>query len=202
VGEDRALSAFPITIGVRRWVLEYLPSLKSSVTFGARAQFAAARVGSVLLAPVSRGRARNRATGMIQDAARMATALGDRAAFSIADLREAYGQDDDPTRRVPTHAVIVLVTVPGPAITTEPADPAWAAARLVRSAAYERRAYFGLLQRAGFASVQRSSSILEEAIGREEAVLRTILEGCTVLAVRAPFPTDPTRVADAINRAI
>src|SRR6266566_316719 len=51
VGQDRELSAFPINVGVRRWVLEYLRTLKSSVTLGARAQFAAARVGSVLLSP-------------------------------------------------------------------------------------------------------------------------------------------------------
>jgi hypothetical protein len=202
IGQDRELSAFPINVGVRRWVLEYLPTLKSSITLGARAQFAVARIGSVLLAPAGRGRARNRATAMIRDAARLATALGDRAAFSAKDIREAYGQVDDPTRRVPTRAVIVLVSVPGSAITTEPADPAWAAARLARSAAYERRSYFGLLQRAGFASIHRPSSVLEAAIEREESLLRSILEGCTVVAVRAPFPTDPTRVADAIARAI
>jgi hypothetical protein len=139
---------------------------------------------------------------MIKDAARMATALGDRAGFSVTDLRRAYGQHDDPTRRVPTHAVIVLVNVPGQAITTAPADPAWAAARLARSAAYERRTYFGLLQRAGFVSARRPVSVVEEAIGREESILHAVLAGCTVLAVRAPFPTDPTRVANAIAQAL
>ncbi len=82
------------------------------------------------------------------DSARKVTALGDRAAFEVAELREAYGQVDDPTRSAPTRLVVLLENSPRDEVVAVPADPASAAARLARSAAYERRAYFGMLQRA------------------------------------------------------
>ena len=202
LGADGEASAFPISVGIRRWVLRYLPTLRASLTPTARAQFAAVGVAGLLLEPAGRRSARGRSMGMAVDSARRAMALGDRAAFSVRDLRAVYGQSDDPTRRVPTRAVALLVNVPGEAITTQEADPAWASARLARSAAFERRAYFNLMQRAAYAVPSRPVTLVERAVAQEEELLRTVLSSVRLLAVRAPFPTDPRLVADAILRAL
>src|SRR3972149_7602933 len=54
LGHDGELSAFPISVGVRRWVLEYLPTLRRTVTRRSRGPFAAA--GAAPRAPDPLGR--------------------------------------------------------------------------------------------------------------------------------------------------
>jgi hypothetical protein len=81
-----------------------------------------------------------------------------------------------------------------------PANPAITAARLARSAAYERRAYFDLLQRAGYLMPDRPATVVDRAVAADEAVLRAAFERVELVTVRAPFPTDPRRVADEILR--
>lgn len=202
LGSDGEVSAFPIGVGIRRWVLRYLPTLRSSLTPAARAQFAAVGLAGLVLGPAGRRSAGSRPTGLAVDSARRAMALGDRASFSMRELRDAYGQSDDPTRRLPTGAVALLMNVPGSEIATEVVDPVWAATRLARSAAFERRSYFNLLQRAAFALPERPATKVERAIAAEETLLRSVLATTPLIAVRTPFPTDPRRVADAIARAL
>ena len=194
-------SAFPISVGIRRWVLRYLPTLRSSLTRGARVQFRAASIASFALAPVATRSSRSRTAGIVADGARRALAIGDRAAFEVAELRSVYGQTDDPERVVPVRLVVALRTIPGGDIRVHPADPGEVAARLARTAAYERRPYFELLQRAGYALPGRLATLQDRAIAADEALLRAAFEGVRVLTVDAPFPTDPRPVADAILAA-
>ena len=201
VGTDAQASAFPISVGIRRWVLSYLPTLRSSLTRSARIQFGAARLAAPVLDRVAGMSAQSRSRGFIADGAGQAVAIGDRAAFEIDELRTAYGQTDDPERTAPVRLVVALQTVPGRQIRVRRADPAEVAARLARSAAYERRHYFELLQRAGYAMPGRPASAQEQAIAGDELILRTLLEQVPVVVVEAPFPTDPRRVADAILAA-
>jgi hypothetical protein len=202
LGTDGLASAFPISIGVRRWVLRYLPTLRASLTRPARVQFTAARLASVVLEPVAGRSARNRVAALASDGARQAMALGDRASFEVGELRGAYGQTDDPARTAPVSLVVALRTVPGDDIRVHPADPGEVAARLARSAAYERRHYFELLQRAGYAMPSRLATQQDRAIAADETVLRAAFERVRVVTVDAPFPTDPRPVADAILAAL
>jgi hypothetical protein len=129
-------------------------------------------------------------------------ALGDRAAFEVAELRAAYGQIDDPARAAPVRLVVALRTVPDGDIRVSQADPGEVAARLARSAGYERRHYLELLQRAGYAMPSRPAASQDRAIGADEALLRAAFERVRVVTVDAPFPTDPRPVADAILAAL
>src|SRR5439155_14073401 len=130
LGPDGQASAFPISIGIRRWVLRYLPTLRSSLTKPARAQFAAAGLASLVLKPLAGRSPHSRVAALASHGARQAMALGDRAALEIDELRAVYGQTDDPARTAPIHLVVALRTVPGGDITLGPADPGEVAARL------------------------------------------------------------------------
>lgn len=201
LGSDGTASAFPISVGIRRWVLRYLPTLRSSLTRAARVQFRVAGVASLALDPVASRSSRSRTAGMVADGARRALAIGDRAAFEVTQLRAAYGQTDDPGRVVPVRLVVALRTIPGGDVRVGAADPGEVAARLARSAAYERRQYFELLQRAGYALPGRPALLQDRAIAADEALLGAAFDGVRVVTVDAPFPTDPRPVADAILAA-
>ena len=198
-GEDGTLSAFPINVGIRRWVLPDLPRLRASLTRSARAQFAAAGVADRASRPL-RGRSRGgRLAGLASEAMDRAVMLADRAALTPTELRAAYGQRDDPARRVPVRCVVLLANVASDEISVQEADPATAAARLARSGAYERRTWFELRERARYALPDRPAGPgSEEIVELERAILEPLLSGTRVLTVRAPFPTDPRRVAAAI----
>jgi len=203
LGPDREISAFPISIGVRRWVLDYLPTLRRTVTRRSRVQFAAAGAASVVLGPLGRRPSPTRSRGMVTDLARRTGSMGDRAAFDVEELRSAYADTSDVTRRVPTRAVCLLITTPdGSPPRVVPMDAAVAAERLARTAGYERRNYFALRQRAAYVLPDQPVTIAERAIEADAVALREVLEDVTVLAVHAPFPTDPGLVADAILRAL
>jgi hypothetical protein len=193
-----AASAFPISVGVRRWVLDDLPTLRGSLTRGARVQFALAGVAALGLHPIAGRSGGGRSTAAVADGARRVMELGDRAAFEIDELRAAYGQTDDPTRVSPTRLFVALRTVPGSEVRIADGNRQEVATRLARSAAFERRRYFELLQRAGYALPSRPASRQDDAIAADEALLRTALDRVPVVSVEAPFPTDPRRVADAI----
>lgn len=199
VGPDGALTAFPIGIGVRRWVLPFLPRLRSALPSGSRAQFAAAAVADAASRPL-RDRASGRLGGLAADTASRAVALADRAALSPTQLRAAYGQADDPARAVPVRCVALLINVDEDRVRVEPAEPAWAAARLARSAAFERRPWYALYERARYATPGRAvTEDQEEIIARERALLEPVLAATQVVSVKAPFPVDPRRVAQALE---
>ena len=137
------------------------------------------------------------------DLARRTGAIGDRAAFEVEEVRAAYDDTSDPTRRVPTRAICLLITAPdGTQPHAEPMDPAAAVERLSRTAGYERRAYFGLHQRAAYMLSGQPSTITDRAIEADASLLRSALTGIPVLGVHAPFPTDPRPVAEAILRVL
>jgi hypothetical protein len=194
LGSDGTLSAFPIRVGVRRWALRYLPRLRSSLPPVARAQLAVAGLTSVLSRPVRSKRVGDPTAEAIE----RAVALVDRASLTLTEVRSAYGRGGERESAAPLRAVAMLTTVPGFDIDVRPADPAWAARRLAHSAAFERRRYFALRERARFALPDESADARELSIQREQRLLEALLEPVRLLDVRAPFPTDPRRVAGAI----
>jgi hypothetical protein len=196
LGTDGQASAFPINVGVRRWVLPYLPKLEASLPASARARLGLAGAAAAISRPI---RERPR-PGRIGGLAGRAVALADRAALTPSQLHAVYGGGDDPGRRVPLGATAILTTVPGREVTCEPADPAWAAARLARSAAYERRELFALLERRRFAFPDAGSSPLAEAVASETRLLERALAAGSLFELRAPFPVDPRKAAAALAR--
>ncbi|HEX8157519.1 MAG TPA: hypothetical protein VF526_09045 [Solirubrobacteraceae bacterium] len=197
------LSAFPIGVGIRRWVLPYLPRLRGSLTRAARAQFFAAGAADRASRPLRGGGRGGRLAGLAGDAMDRAVALADRAALTPTELRAAYGQTGDPARRVRAGCIVLLANVATDELTAQESAPADAAARLARSAAYERRIWFALQERARYAlPAIASAAAMEEVVERERALLEPLLSATRVLTVRAPFPTDPRRVAAAIREQL
>jgi hypothetical protein len=202
LGGDGAASAFPVNVGVRRWVLPHLPRLADALPRGARAQLTVAAGAALVTSPLRRGSSRGGRVGAAAALAERATGLADRAALSPSAVRAAYGQDDDATRRVPVGAVALLTTVPGPEITVEQADPGWAASRLALTGAYERHDWYLLHDRWRYADPSRAGDERERAVAAECRLLERALAGAQVLSVRAPFPVNPGRVAAAVRAAM
>jgi hypothetical protein len=199
---DGLSSAFPISVGVRRWVLGYLPTLRRSLSRGSSVQFGASAAARAVLSPVLHGRMRGRIAGLVQDIARQGIALADRVALTPNELRAAYGQRDDATRRIPARMLVLLTTVPDdrpPVIRDISRD--WAIERLVRAAAFERRSYFAWLDRVAYGAPERAADV-GTWIERERAVLRRGLESAELLHIEAPFPIDPRRVATLISERL
>ncbi|MCA1679686.1 MAG: hypothetical protein LC777_12435 [Actinobacteria bacterium] len=202
VGTDATLTAFPIGVGVRRWALPYLPRLSAALPARSRAQFAVAATANATFGPLRR-RARGRVGGLLADTTERAVALADRAALTPSQLRAAYRQEDEPGRHVPLGGVALLLNVDGDDVFVQEADPAWAAERLARSAAFERRPWFALQERARYAAPgQDPDEPVEAVVARERTLLQAALATAQVLVVRTPFPIDPRRTADAIARAL
>lgn len=197
---DGSLSAFPIGVGIRRWVLPYLPRLRGSLTRAARAQFVVAGTADRASRPLRGGRRGGRIVGLAGEAMGRAVALADRAALTPSELRAAYGQTDDPARRVAAGCIVLLANVPGNEISVHETEPGAAANRLARSGAYERRVWFALRERARYAlPAVTAGPAMRDVVKRERALLEPLLGATRVLTVRAPFPTDPRRVAAAIR---
>jgi hypothetical protein len=186
VGEDGTAAAFPITVGIRGWTLAHLPRLRAGLGRGPRARLAA-------------GSAARAATRVLRhDAVERVALAADRVALTPTGVRRAYGGDDAPWQ-APLGALAILTTVPGPGVEAREADPAWAADRLAQAADFERRGLFELHDRACWALPgRREPGVRERLLDRERAMLGAILAGVPVIEVRAPFPTDPRPVADAL----
>jgi hypothetical protein len=199
LGTDGTAAPFPIGVGIRRWVLRYLPKMRAALPRLSRAQFAAAASAEFMAKPLLRRPARGRVGGLAQEVAGQAISLADRAGLTPSDMRSIYGGEADPTAPVALRAVAVLVNVPGTRVRADEADPGWAATRLARSAAYERRPYFALQERRGFAFEQEKLITPEAVIESEADLLHRILGTTRLLRVEAPFPTDPRPVAGAIE---
>jgi hypothetical protein len=201
LGADGEASAFPVNVGVRRWVLPSLPRLAEALPRPARVQVALAGVVARGTAPLRRpGQRGGRAAAAAL--AERAVGLVDRAALTTSEIRAAYGQTDDPTRRLPLGALVMLSTVPGSAVSVETADPGWGAARLALTAAHERHDWYMLQDRLRYADPSRAGGGRERAVDAERAVLGRALAGARILHVRAPFPVDPRRVVSALREAM
>jgi hypothetical protein len=196
LGSDGTLATFPITVGIRRWALPFLPCLQASLPVRARAQFAA----SAALASVARqaGRVPVRAVSAGRRLADRAVRLADRAALRPSELLRAYGDEPTPKSEEPLSLGVLLTTVSTGEISVRPADPEWAARRLATSGSYERRGYFDLNERRRFSSGDLGHASRGEVEERELAFLLAALRGVPLLEVRAPFPADPRRLAEAV----
>jgi hypothetical protein len=196
--EGRA-APFPISVGVRRWVLPYLPTLRRAMPRSSSARFLLAGAARAVVTPILRRRFRGRLAGLIDQAARQGLALADRIALTPTELRNVYGQQDEATRRLPVRMLVLLTTVPtssNPRI--RDADRHWVIERLVRAGAFERRAFVAWQERAAFAFPSRSIDH-STWIDRERRVLDEALRSVELVHIEAPFPTDPRRVADVIR---
>ncbi len=200
VGREGVVSPFPVRVGIRRWVLRYLPRLRTSLPRAASAQLVAAGAASAMAGASARlpdGPLMGRASDVLDRAA----SLGGRASLTPTELRSAYGQPDDDLALAPLRAVGLLTTVPaGQPVEADPIHPAWAAERLARSAAFERRRFFAVHERARFALPERRQDLVTACVERERALLEDVFSNATIVGVRAPFPTDPRVVAAAVAR--
>jgi hypothetical protein len=202
VSADGAAAPFPISVGVRRWVLPYLPTLRGAMPRNSTVRFLAAGVVRAVTTPMLRRGGRGPLTGLVRQAARQGLALADRVALTPSELRRVYGQQDDPTRRFPIRMVVLLTTVPiGRSPTIKAADREWLIERLVRSAAFERRAFFAWQERAAYAFPSRATEP-STWIDRERRLLQQALGSAELVQVEAPFPTDPRPVADIIRECL
>jgi hypothetical protein len=202
VSADGNAGSFPISVGVRRWVLPYLPTLRGAMPLRSSTRFLAAGAAGTLMTPILRGGARGRLTGLVAHAARQGLALADRVALSPTELRGIYGQRDDATRRLPVRMVVLLTTVPaGRTPRVQNADRDWVIERLVRAAAFERRAFFAWQERAAYAFPSRSAEP-SVWIDRERRLLHQAFASAELIHVEAPFPTDPRPVAEIIRECL
>jgi hypothetical protein len=197
VHADSSISPFPISVGVRRWVLRYLPRLRRSLPTSARAQLAIAGFAAAVTAPARARQSQNRVLEVARAAVDRTVALAERASVRPSDLARAYEQDT-PVVGAPLGAAVLLTTVPGPEVTASLTDTRWVARRLARSAAYERRPFFDLHRRARYALPELDGGLESAIEAREERRLRAALASVPVIEVKAPFPADPRRVAEAI----
>jgi hypothetical protein len=195
VGEDRTATVFPITVGVRGWVLRYLPRLNAALRSRQRGRLRAAAAMRALTRPAARG-----AGSGVRD---RALTLADRIAVRPSAVRELYADDPSAPWRAPLAAVALLTTVPvGHPVEARPADPVWAAQRLTLTADFERRRTFELHDRAQWSASQRDPGLREALMLRERALLERVLGFADVIEVKAPFPADPRPVAAAIARLL
>jgi hypothetical protein len=202
VGGDGEASAFPITVGVRRWVLPYLPRLAAALPRAARVQVAAAGAVAAATQPLRRRAGRGGGIGAAAVVAERMVGLADRTALTQEQIREIYGRTDDPTRRVPLGTLALLTTVPGRQVSVEVGQASWAADRLAVTGAYERHDWYMLRDRWSYADPRPARDERERAMAEERRILERALAEARVLHVRAPFPTDPRRVAEAIREAM
>lgn len=195
---DGSLACFPITIGVRRWLLPYAPTLRRRLPRPARLQFAAGAAGEAAARFTASLARRGGVLAAAHAAAAELAALAQRASLSPSQLSAAYGQPP-PTTRERFAALILLTTTVDGRPHAEPRDPAWAARRLARSASYERRDYLTLAERARYIRDGEVADVARLIEDREERHLASVLASGRVIEVRAPFPTDPRHIVDAVR---
>jgi hypothetical protein len=198
VGREGSMSAFPVPIFVRRWVLQYLPRLAASVGPRARALLLAGRAADALSEPARRIGAKGPGLAMASSTFLRAAALADGIRLRPAQLRTLYADSAPPVVSTQLDAIAVLTTIPGGAPSVRDVEPRLAARRLARSAAFERRGYYELAWRMTEAPPGGSLPVADNDARVEEALLHDWLTRLPAIEVRAPFPTDPRRVADLI----
>jgi hypothetical protein len=190
------LHAFPVSVGIRDWVLDYLPRMRAHLRVSQRSRLRAVRtarrpVGLLSRHPTQIGTA-------LESGLDRAFTLASRLSLRQTEVASVYGSPRDPLRTPRLSTLVMLTTVATQDVTVRPADPRWAAERLALTGAYERRTLYELDARARYADARRAPSSLATVRERETERLRGLLDGVRVLEVMAPFPTDPRRVADAL----
>jgi hypothetical protein len=202
VTSDGVAGAFPISVGIRRWVLPYTPRLRRSLPTAARVQLKGAGAVASLARPIRGRPPARRIRSVVIEALDKAVALADRTPLTPSQVRSCYGQPTDGGWTTPLGTLALLTTVPhSQRVTVGEAGAPWAARRLARAAAFERRGLFDLYERARYAfpEVENARAESERA---DERFLGGMLSAIRILDVRAPFPSDPRAVAEAIRRAL
>jgi hypothetical protein len=199
---DRTVAPFPATVGVRRWVVRYLPRLKSGLSAPARVQLAGARVAATLTQPM-RARAGGAVVRELSGVAISASEMADRVSMTTQGVRRIYGVTGDPCQPLPLETVVLLTTArTGGRFSLEPIKPAAVAERLAQSAAFERRSYFSIARRIAYATDAAARTSLDDAVAMERDVLTRILSGVRLFRARTDFPQDPRPLAEAILNAV
>ena len=209
LGSDGTLSPFPISVGIRRWVVPYLPTLQSRLPRAARVQLWVAGMIDALARPVRRASGRGVVPRRAAAVVDTVTALADRAALRQSTLQDVYGGDGR-TDEVPRLGLLVLLsTGSAESVSVHEVDARFAARRLARSASYERRSFFDLQERARYSLMDGDGDGDGDGAGDadarrrteaiEEAFLLETLAPVTIVEVRTPFPVDPRRVTSALE---
>ncbi len=197
IDSNARIHAFPVSVGVRDWVLDYLPRLRAHLRTSQRARLRASRTVRGAL-PLLSAAAANPITDAAEAQLGRVLTLTGRLSLRQSEVAAIYGSPQDPTATPPLVTLAMLTTVPGEEVTVREAEVGWTAQRLAQSAAYERRSLYELDARVRYATAQPDPSPLVSVAGREADLLRNVLAGVRLLEVRAPFPTDPRKVADAL----
>lgn len=199
---DGAAAPFPVSVGIRRWVVPYLPRLSASLTAGPRARLRAAAAVSSLSGALRAREWRSQAGQFAASAASRTSTLADRVALAPSAVRALYAPASG-LSPAPLAAVVLLVTIPEDRVTVQEASLGWAVERLVESAAFERQPWFSLGRRRRYAAPDRFSDDGSMTVmATERELLQDRLRDVPLLRVTAPFPTDPRRVAAAVSAAL
>ena len=197
IDNNARIHAFPVSVGIRDWVVDYLPRLRAHLRGSQRMRLRASRAARRALPALTRGGAHPVAGALESQLDRVLT-LTSRVSLRQTEVAAVYGSPRDSMATPPLVTLAMLTTAPGDEVTVGPAEVGWAAERLVQSAAYERRSLYELDARVRYASAQPGPSPLLGVAGLEAELLRDLLAGVRLLEVKAPFPTDPRKVADAL----
>jgi hypothetical protein len=199
---DGTVLPFPASVGVRRWVLPYLPTIRAHLRPASRAQFAGARVAGALAYPLQ---AKPTSRSVLREAANLSgqmTALADRVALSTTEVRRMYGNTCEHVAPKPLAMVVLLTTVrTGGKAAMRPIEMCVVARRLARAAAFERRTFFSVGERVAYSAADLERSDAKAAIDLEMAILSQILAGVPTHEALIEFPEDPRPLADVIRKA-
>jgi hypothetical protein len=192
VRPDRRMVGYPGPVIVRAWLLPYLPGLRSRVSLRMRAQPAAARLAGI--APAVLRRLPGPVAGEVARRLKAITDLGGSFRFSLDDLAPG-GRVPEVTE--PLRRLVLLRATPGPEIQVSGAAADAVLGPLLISASHERQPWRTLIERAAFGSQPVDLRSLE-VMDLEREALRAMLSEVEIVVVRAPFPSDPRRIRDAI----
>ena len=190
IDSDARIHAFPVSVGIRDWVLDYVPRLQgapANVTAGASARLSNGAPCAPCLARAGASPLAGAAESQLE---RVLTLTG-RLSLRQTEVAAIYGSAQDPTATPPLVTLAMLTTVPGEEVTVREAEVGWTAQRLAQSAAYERRSLYELDARVRYASAQPGPSPLLGVAGREAELLRNSLAGVRLLEVEAPVSDGP-----------
>jgi len=195
---DRELLPFPARVGIRGWVVPYLPALRRALPPLARAQLRTAALADAALTPARRAASPTGTAGRLFARVEQIRALGDRASLTRPQLGAIY-----PNAAVaPTLRTLAFLTVwDRDRVEARDGDVNEVARRLASTAAYERRDFFALHERANFADPLALRDARSLVASAEETRLRQLLSSVTLRTIRTPFPVDPRRVAVALGAA-
>jgi hypothetical protein len=192
------IAAYPMSVGIREWVVPFLPRLAATIGAGSRARLAAGRVAATMGRSVARAGNAHPATELLLSPFGKAGELTATLRMPATRVQQVYRQHD-PIDSTPLRVAIMLTTVPrGTAPSIAELSPVVAADRLARSAAFERRDLHLLGERARLHFPGTAPIPGFEGVADEVSAIAKRLEGVSTFEVRTPFPADPGPAADLI----